>query len=187
MPILSNIPLAVPINESFILSTDNLDYHLILEKLNLISFRIASLDWAIFKLTETDDFNTYKKYVSINGIIQNRFEVKTVNKVDQIRVFDKLNQLLSVFPNVTVTSEESNGSFYVYLWSDNTDLFVNIQSTIDEIVKEINPAYFVTPSIKVINNNPSILNSVFDFIRERKLKLIEQYSNLCAQLLTTPL
>lgn len=187
MPIVSNTPLAVPINESFILSTDNLDYHLILERLNLIAFRIASLDWVILKLTETDDFNTYKKYVSINGIIQNRFEVETIDKVDQIRVFDKLNQLLSVFPNVTVTSEESNGSFYVYLWSDNTDLFVNIQSTIDEIIKEINPAYFATPSIKVINNNSSTLNSVFDLIRQRRLNLIDQYSSLCAQLLTTPL
>jgi len=187
MPILSNRPLAVPINETFILDTDNLDYHLLLGKLEKVQSKITSLDWLIQKLKETSDFNQYRKYVSIKGVLQNRFSVKVLNAVDRETVFLRLKTLFSTIPEVTVTKGELNGSYFVYLWSDNTNLFLNIQTQINEILRDINPNYTVEIDNFIVNNNPDSTNTVFGILMQERDNLIELYSNLCEQLLLTPL
>jgi len=187
MPILSNRPLAIPINETFILDTDNLDYHLLLGKLEKVQSKITSLDWLIQKLKETSDFNQYRKYVSIKGVLQNRFSVKVLNAVDRETVFLRLKTLFSTIPEVTVTKGELNGSYFVYLWSDNTNLFLNIQTQINEILRDINPNYTVEIDNFIINNNPDSTNTVFGILMQERDNLIELYSNLCEQLLLTPL
>jgi len=187
MPILSNKPLAVPVNETFILDTDNLDYHLLLGKLERVQLKITSLDWLISKLKETSDFNQYRKYVSIRGVLQNRFSVEVLNTVDQETVFLRLKTLFSTIREVTVTKGTSNGKYYVYLWSDSRNLFLNIQTQINEILKDINPNYTIEINNFIINDNPDSTNSVFDILIQERNNLIELYSSLCEQLLLTPL
>jgi len=187
MPVLSNRPLAVPINETFILDTDNLEYHLLLGKLEKVQSKITSLDWLIEKLKEISDFNQYKKYVSIKGVLQNRFSVKVLNDFDRETVFLRLRTLFSTIPEVTVTKGELNGSYFVYLWSDNTNLFLNIQTQINEILRDINPNYTLEIDNFIVNGDVSSTNSIFDILTQERNNLVELYSNLCEQLLLTPL
>jgi hypothetical protein len=187
MPILSNKPLAVPVNETFILDTDNLDYHLLLGKLEQVQAKITSLDWLIDKLKEVSDFNQYKKYVSIKGILQNRFSVKVLSAADQEVVFLRLRTLFSTFREVTVTKGTLNGNYYVYLWSESKDLFLNIQTQINEVLKDVNPNYTIEIDNFIVNNNPDSTNSVFDILTQERDNLVELYSSLCEQLLLTPL
>jgi len=187
MPFLSNKPLAVPINETFILDTDNLDYHLLLGRLEKVQYKITSLNWLIGKLKEVSDFNQYKKYVSIKGILQNRFSIQVLNATDQETVFLRLKTLFSTIPEVTVTKARSDGSYFVYLWSDSKDLFLNIQTQINEVLSEINPSYTIEIDNFIINNDLNNTNSVFDILIQERDKLIQLYSNLCEQLLSTPL
>jgi len=187
MPFLSNKPLAIPVNETFILDTDNLDYHLLLGKLEKIQSKITSLDWLIGKLREVSDFNQYKKYVSIKGVLQNRFSIEVLNAADQEVVFLRLKTLFSTIPEVTVTKSRSNGSYFVYLWSDSRDLFLNIQTQINEILNDINPNYTIEISNFINNNDLDNTNSVFDILIQERDKLVELYSSLCEQLLSTPL
>jgi hypothetical protein len=187
MPILSNRPLAVPINETFILNTDNLDYYLLLGKLEKVQSKITSLDWLTDKLKGISDFNQYKKYVSIKGVLQNRFSIQVLNAVDQETVFLRLRTLFSTIPEVTVTKGVLNGNYYVYLWSDSKDLFLNIQTQINEILNDINPNYVLEIDNFIVNDNPSNTNGVFDILTQERNNLVELYSNLCEQLLLTPL
>jgi len=187
MPILSNRPLAVPINETFILDTDNLDYHLLLGKLQVVQSKITNLDWVIDKLKETSDFNQYRKYISIKGVLQNRFSVNVLDAVDQETVFLRLKTLFSTIKEVTVTKANLNGNYFVYLWSDNKDLFLNIQTQINEILRDVNPNYTLKINNFIVNNNPDSTNTVFNILVQERNNLVELYSSLCEQLLLTPL
>ena len=187
MPILSNRPLAVPINETFILDTDNLDYHLLLGKLEKVQSKITSLDWLIQKLKETSDFNQYRKYVSIKGVLQNMFSIEVFNVPDQETVFLRLRTLFSTIPEVTITKGVLNGNYYVYLWSDSKNLFLNIQTQINEILRDVNPNYTIEINNFIVNDNPNSANSIFSILTQERDKLVELYSSLCEQLLLTPL
>jgi len=141
----------------------------------------------IFRDKETSDFNQYKNYVSIKGVLQNRFSVKVLNAVDRENVFLRLKTLFSTIPEVTVTKGELNGSYFVYLWSDNTNLFLNIQTQIIEILRDINPNYTVEVDNFIVNDDVNSTNSVFDILTQERNNLVELYSNLCEQILLTPL
>jgi hypothetical protein len=115
------------------------------------------------------------------------FSIEVFNVPDQETVFLRLRTLFSTIPEVTVTKGVLNGNYYVYLWSDSKNLFLNIQTQINEILRDVNPNYTIEINNFIVNDNPNSANSIFSILTQERDKLVELYSSLCEQLLLTPL